>query len=142
MDEAVHKRRVGLSLLLGIPIIAAAGTLAVLGLAVAPDCLTAIELLWAGAGLIGLLAWGVLAGLFLWRGQAALCAAPWPLWGGLGLGVLAAVGMVAVAVHRVFTDPDLIVLAYLFLGPPLLLPAAHLAWLRWARAATLPPAPG
>jgi len=131
VDEVAQKRRIALALLLGIPIIAVTGTLSVLGLGAFARYLTVLQWLWAGAGLVGLMAWLLLSGLFLWRGQSGLRAAPWFVWSGLLLGALAAVAMVAVAVSLAFMSGDWTSLGLLALGPPLLLPAAHLAWLRW-----------
>ncbi|WP_270993830.1 hypothetical protein, partial [Listeria seeligeri] len=54
---------------------------------------------------------------------------------GLLLGVLAALAVVAVTLHLVFKDGEFALLSYLGLGPPFLLPAAHLAWLRWRSSA-------
>jgi hypothetical protein len=79
MDERLHKRWMAIAgLLVGLPTVAAGGTGAVLGLMVVWDgkYLTGDEhtwlLLWSSAGIIGLLSWLWLSGLFLWRGVAGL----------------------------------------------------------------------
>lgn len=79
MDERLHKRGMAIAgLLVGLPTVAAGGTGAVLGLMVVWDgkYLTGDEhtllLLWSSAGIIGLLSWLWLSGLFLWRGVAGL----------------------------------------------------------------------
>lgn len=142
MDESGHKRMVAVGgLLLGLPALAAAGTVAVLGLMVAVDgkYLSGNEptvlLLWSSGGVIGLLSWVWLSGVFLRRGRAGLRQSSTAPWVGLGLGVLAALAVVAVTLHLVFKQGEFALLSYLGLGPPFLPPAAHLAWLRWGRDA-------
>lgn len=137
MDESGHKRMVAVGgLLLGLPALAAAGTVAVLGLMVVADgkYLSGNEptvlLLWSSGGVIGLLSWLWLSGVFLRRGRAGLRQSSPAVWVGLGLGVLAALAVVAVTLHLVFKQGEFALLSYLGLGPPFLLPAAHLAWLR------------
>ena len=61
---------------------------------------------------------------------------------GLALGVLAALAVVAAALYFTFKHGEISTLAFLGFGPPLLVMAGHLAWLRWARAAPVPSAPG
>ncbi|WP_286071983.1 hypothetical protein [Stenotrophomonas sp. 57] len=138
MDESGHKRMVAVGgLLLGLPALAAAGTVAVLGLMVAvdgkylPGNELTVLLLWSSGGIIGLLSWLWLSGVFLRRGRAGLQQSSLAAWVGLGVGVLAALAVVAVTLHLVFKQGEFAPLAYLGLGPPFLLPAAHLAWLRW-----------
>ena len=58
------------------------------------------------------------------------------------LGVLAALAVVAAALYFTFKHGEISTLAFLGFGPPLLVMAGHLAWLRWARAAPVPSAPG
>lgn len=149
MDERLHKRWMAIAgLLVGLPTVAAGGTGAVLGLMVVWDgkYLTGDEhrllLLWSSAGIIGLLSWLWLTGLFLWRGVAGLRQSPVVAWVGLALGVLAALAVVAATLYFTFKRGEISTLAFLGFGPPLLVMAGHLAWLRWARAASAPPAPG
>ncbi|QGL95799.1 MULTISPECIES: hypothetical protein [Stenotrophomonas] len=149
MDERHHKRWMAIAgLLVGLPAVAAGGTGAVLGLMVVWEgkYLTGDEytllLLWSSAGLIGLLSWLWLSGLFLWRGVAGLRQSPAVAWVGLALGSLAASGVVVATLYATISNGEISTLGFLGFGPPLLLMAAHLAWLRWARAASPPPAPG
>ncbi|MGF6419260.1 uncharacterized membrane protein HdeD (DUF308 family) [Stenotrophomonas sp. AN71] len=142
MDESGHKRMVAVGgLLLGLPALAAGGTVAVLGLMVVADgkYLSGNEptvlLLWSSGGVIGLLSWLWLSGVFLRRGRAGLRQSSPAPWLGLLMGALAALAVVAVTLHLVFKQGEFALLAYLGLGPPFLLPAAHLAWLRWGRTA-------
>lgn len=140
MDEHLHKRMVAVGgLVLGLPALAAGGTVAMLGLMVAMDgkYLSGNEptllLLWSLGGIIGLLSWLWLSGVFLRRGRDGLRQSSPAAWVGLLLGVLAALAVVAVTLHLAFKDGEFALLSYLGLGPPFLLPAAHLAWLRWGR---------
>ncbi|SDK21046.1 hypothetical protein [Stenotrophomonas pavanii] len=149
MDERHHKRWMAIAgLLVGLPAVAAGGTGAVLGLMVVWEgkYLTGDEytllLLWSSAGLIGLLSWLWLSGLFLWRGVAGLRQSPAVAWVGLALGSLAASGVVVATLYATISNGEISTFCFLGFGPPLLLMAAHLAWLRWARAASPPPAPG
>ncbi len=149
MDERLHKRWMAIAgLLVGLPTAAAGGTGAVLGLMVVWDgkYLTGDEhtllLLWSTAGIIGLLSWLWLSGLFLWRGLAGLRDSPVVAWVGLALGGLAALAVVAATLYFTFKHGEISTLAFLGFGPPLLVMAGHLVWLRWARAASVPPAPG
>ncbi|MDW7600611.1 hypothetical protein R1V99_08700, partial [Stenotrophomonas maltophilia] len=91
---------------------------------------------------IGLLSWLWLSGLFLWRGVAGLRHSPVVAWVGLGVGALAALGVVAATLYFTFKHGEISTLAFLGFGPPLLVMAGHLVWLRWARVASPPPAPG
>ncbi|MDV9041818.1 hypothetical protein [Stenotrophomonas sp. RAC2] len=149
MDERRHKRWMAIAgLLVGLPTVAAGGTGAVLGLMVVLDgkYLTDDELrlllLWSSAGILGLLSWLWLSGVFLRRGLAGLRQSPVVAWVGLALGSLAALGVVAATLYFTFKEGEISTLSFLGFGPPLLLMAGHLAWLRWARAASAPPAPG
>ena len=90
MDERLHKRWMAIAgLLVGLPTVAAGGTGAVLGLMVVWDgkYLAGDEyrilLLWSSAGIIGLLSWLWLSGLFLWRGVSGLRQSPVVAWVGL-----------------------------------------------------------
>ncbi len=98
-------------------------------------------LLWSSAGIIGLLSWLWLSGLFLWRGVAGLRQSPVMAWVGLALG-LAASGLVVATLYSTISNGKISTLAFLGFGPPLLVMAGHLAWLRWARMASPPPGPG
>ncbi|HEL2979440.1 TPA: hypothetical protein UMB92_002294 [Stenotrophomonas maltophilia] len=149
MDEHVHKRWMAIAgLLVGLPTAAAGGTGAVLGLMVVLDgkYLTGDEhtllLLWSLAGIIGLLAWLWLSGVFLWRGLAGLRQSPIAVWVGLALGGLAALGVVAATLYFTFKQGEISTLGFLGFGPPLLVMAGHLAWLRWGRAAPAPTTAG
>ncbi len=150
MDERLHKRWMAIAgLLAGLPTVAASGTGAVLGLMVVRDgkYLTGDEhtllLLWSTAGIIGLLSWLWLSGLFLGRGLVGLRDSPVVAWVGLALGGgLAALAVVAATLYFTFKHGEISTLAFLGFGPPLLVMAGHLVWLRWARAASVPPAPG
>ncbi|PTA73161.1 MULTISPECIES: hypothetical protein [unclassified Stenotrophomonas] len=142
MDESGHKRMVAVGgLLLGLPALAVAGTVAALGLMAAGDgkYLSGNEptvlLLWSSGGVIGLLSWLWLSGVFLRRGRPGLRQSSLAAWVGLGLGALAALAVVAFTLHLVFKQGQWALLAYLGVGPPFLLPAAHLAWLRWGQDA-------
>ena len=66
----------------------------------------------------------------------------WIAWVGLALGTLAALGVVGATLYFTFKHGEISTLAFLGFGPPLLVMAGHLAWLRWAPAASAPPAPG
>nr|WP_312457392.1 hypothetical protein [Stenotrophomonas pavanii] len=149
MDERHHKRWMAIAgLLVGLTAVAAGGTGAVLGLMVVWEgkYLTGDEytllLLWSSAGLIGLLSWLWLSGLFLWRGVGGLRQSPAVAWVGLALGSLAASGVVVATLYFTISNGEISTLGFLGFGPPLLVMAGHLAWLRWARAASPPPAPG
>lgn len=88
-------------------------------------------LLWSSAGVLGLLSWMWLSGLFLWRGRAGLHQAPVVAWIGLVLGILAALGVVAATLYFTFKEGEISTLGFLGFGPLLLVLAAHLLWLRW-----------
>lgn len=142
MDEPLHKRWMGIAgLLVGLPTAAAGGTVAVLGLIFVMDGKylsgnePAVIVLWSLAGLLGLLCWMWLTGLFLWRGRDGLRQSPLVAWIGLLLGALAALAVVAATLYLTFTQGEISTLALLGLGPPLLVMAAHLAWLRWGQDA-------
>lgn len=99
MDERLHKRWMAIAgLLVGLPTVAAGGTGAVLGLMVVWDgkYLTGDEhtllLLWSTAGIIGLLSWLWLSGLFLRRGLVGLRDSPVVAWVGLALGGAGRIG--------------------------------------------------
>ncbi|MBH1431517.1 hypothetical protein I5U42_09450 [Stenotrophomonas maltophilia] len=149
MDERQHKRWMAIAgLLVGLPTVAAGGTGAVLGLMVVLDgkYLTDDELrlllLWSSAGILGLLSWLWLSGVFLRRGLAGLRQSPVVAWVGLALGSLAALGVVAATLYFTFKEGEISTLAFLGFGPPLLVMAGHLAWLRWSHAASASSTPG
>ncbi|WP_142807234.1 hypothetical protein [Stenotrophomonas maltophilia] len=138
MDEQQHKRWMGIAgLLVGLPTAAAGGTVAVLGLIYLVDGKylagneSTVIALWSLAGLLGLLSWMWLTGLFLWRGRDGLRQSPLVAWIGLLLGTLAALGVVAATLYFTFKHGEITTLGFLGLGPPLLVMAGHLAWLRW-----------
>lgn len=140
MDERHHKRWMAIAgLLVGLPTAAAGGTVAVLGLVFVKDgkYLSGNEptviALWSLAGLLGLLSWMWLTGLFLWRGRDGLRHSPVVAWVGLMLGTLAALGVVAATLYFTFKQGEISTLGFLGLGPPLLVMAGHLVWLRWGQ---------
>lgn len=140
MDELLHKRVVAVAgLVLGLPTLAAGGTVAVLGLMVALEGTylsgdePTVLLLWSLGGILGLLSWLWLSIVFLWRGREGLRQSPRVVWVGLLLGVFAACGVIVAVARLLWTHGEWQMLAYLGLGPPLLLLAGHLAWLRWGR---------
>lgn len=87
-------------------------------------------LCWALSGLAGVLGWAWLSGVYLRRGRAALRQTGMLPWMGLGLGALAALGVVCLVGYASVSGSSWRVLAYLLLGPPLLACSAHLLWLR------------
>ncbi|WP_313440173.1 hypothetical protein [Stenotrophomonas sp.] len=139
MDERRHRRiYIAHSLLLGLPgLIAGAG---VAGFALymfltrldqMRDDEYTLLFLWAAAGLAGAAGWVWLSWQYLRHGREGLRRAPPLPWIGLVLGVLAALGIAGLVLFAMFHGSPWQVLGYLLLGPPVLLPAAHLAWLRW-----------
>ena len=140
MDERLHKRLyIAQCLLLGLPALVAGGGVAGFGIY---TFLTrhglmrgdegAVLLLWALAGVIGLLAWLWLSVRYLRRGRDGLRHTARIPWIGLALGAMAALAVIGVVLFSLFAGSPWQVLGYLVLGVPLLVPAAHLVWLRRA----------
>ncbi|HDS0921579.1 TPA: hypothetical protein QDZ10_000004 [Stenotrophomonas maltophilia] len=139
MDETLQRRLyIAQALLLGLPALVAGGGVA--GLAVyifffdAHSYLNNREALfllgWALAGLCGLLGWAWLSVVYLRRGRAALRTTGLLPWVGLGLGVVAALGVVGLVAYNSLSGSSWRALGYLMVGPPLLVCSAHLAWLK------------
>ncbi|WP_411849877.1 hypothetical protein ACLB90_12900 [Stenotrophomonas sp. LGBM10] len=138
MRASLHQRLYALQcVLLGIPTVVACGLVAVQGLRHADvhrHLLLAgkeggLLLLWGGAGLLGLLAWVWLSALYLRRGRDGLRWAGALPWAGLVVGALAAGSLLLVVLYAGVVGRWQ-VLGYLVFGPLLLVPSAHLAWLR------------
>ncbi|QBR43112.1 hypothetical protein [Stenotrophomonas indicatrix] len=140
MDERLHKRLyIAQCLLLGLPALVAGGVVAGFGIY---TFLTrhglmrgdegAVLLLWALAGVIGLLAWLWLSIRYLRRGRDGLRRTARIPWIGLALGAMAALAVIGVVLFSLFAGSPWQVLGYLVLGVPLLVPAAHMVWLRRA----------
>jgi hypothetical protein len=137
---SLHRRLYALQcVLLGVPTVVACGFVAVQGLRhvdVHRRFLLAgneggLLLLWGGAGLVGLLAWVWLSGLYLRQGGDGLRAAGSLAWAGLASGVLAAGSLLLVLLYACVVG-SWQVLGYLVFGPLLLVPSLHLAWVRRA----------
>ena len=140
MDERLHKRLyIAQCLLLGLPALVAGGGVAGFGIY---TFLTrhglmrgdegAVLLLWSMAGVAGLLAWLWLSIRYLRQGREGLRRSPALPWIGLVLGAIAALAVIGVVLFSLFAGSPWQVLGYLVLGVPLLVPAAHLVWLRGA----------
>lgn len=140
MDERLHTRLyLAQCLLLGLPAMLAGGGVA--GFAIYAFVIRhgfmrgsegAALFLWSAAGMVGLLGWMWLSLRYLRQGRQGLRQSrPWA-WCALLFGCLAALGVVVVVAVSLFAGSPWQVLGYLVLGVPLLLPAAHLAWLRRA----------
>ncbi|QII27752.1 hypothetical protein G6052_02970 [Stenotrophomonas maltophilia] len=140
MDERLHKRLyIAQCLLLGLPALVAGGGVAGFGIytflirhGLMRGDEGAVLFLWASAGVVGLLAWLWLSIRYLRRGRDGLRRSPALPWVGLVLGAIAALAVVGVVLFSLFAGSPWQVLGYLVLGVPLLLPAAHLVWLRRA----------
>lgn len=141
MDERLHKRLyIAQCLLLGLPALVAGGGVAGFGIY---TFLTrhglmrgdegAVLFLWASAGVAGLLAWLWLSIRYLRQGREGLRRSPALPWIGLVLGAIAALAVVGVVLFSLNAGSPWQVLGYLVLGVPLLVPAAHLGWLRRVR---------
>ncbi|AWH52246.1 hypothetical protein C1924_03090 [Stenotrophomonas sp. ESTM1D_MKCIP4_1] len=136
MDERLHKRLLlAQALLFGLPGVLLGGAVALaavhVGLAKETRLLNQILLVgWGTAGVLGIVAWLRLGSDVLLRGRAGLHMAGWVWWILLLLGALAAMPAVVLGVVVGLTERAE-GFALLLFGPPLLLPAAHLAWLRW-----------
>lgn len=84
---------------------------------------------WGAAGLIGSIGWLWLSACYLRRGRAGLRErSAWP-WLALGIGVLAALAVVAGSLWMLLSESPAALLL-LLLGPPLLLPTLMLLQLR------------
>ncbi|MEG2806312.1 hypothetical protein [Stenotrophomonas sp.] len=137
MSAQHHRRWYWLqALLLGLPALVAGGGL---GAVVVFTFFTrrqymgasegAVLLMWSVAGLLGLAAWLWLSAAYLRGGRERLRRVPAVAWFGLALGMLAALGVALFIGHAALTGGSWPVLGYLVVGPPLLIPSAHLAWL-------------
>lgn len=124
-------------LVLGLPTLAAGGTLAVLAVMLffsrnryIGDSESLLLLGWGLSGIVGLLGWLWLSGVYLRHGRAGLQRSGPTAWVGVAFGVLAALGVLGYIVYALASGSPWQVLGYLILGPPLLVPSAQLAWLR------------
>lgn len=138
MGETLQRRLyIAQALLLGLPALVAGGGVAGLAVYVFFDRHGYMNnreglflLGWALAGVCGLLGWAWLSVVYLRRGRTALrSTGPLP-WVGLGLGVLAALGVVVLVMYNSVSGSSWRALGYLMVGPPLLVCSAHLAFLR------------
>lgn len=140
MDERLHKRLyIAQCLLLGLPALVAGGGVAGFGIytflirhGLMRGDEGAVLLLWASAGVAGLLAWLWLSIRYLRQGREGLRRSPALPWIGLVLGAIAALAVVGVVLFSLSAGSPWQVLGYLVLGVPLLVPAAHMVWLRRA----------
>lgn len=140
MDERLHKRLyIAQCLLLGLPALVAGGGVAGFGIytflirhGLMRGDEGAVLFLWSMAGVAGLLAWLWLSIRYLRQGREGLRRSPALPWIGLVLGAIAALAVVGVVLFSLSAGSTWQVLGYLVLGVPLLLPAAHLGWLRRA----------
>ncbi|HYQ22387.1 hypothetical protein [Stenotrophomonas sp.] len=136
MDERLHKRlHLALALLFGLPGLLLGGTVALVGvysgLAQETRLLSRLLLVcWGTAGALGIVAWLRIGADFLLQGRSGLQAVGRAWWALLLLGALAAVPFAVLGVVVGLTERAE-GLGLLLFGPPLLLPAAHLAGLRW-----------
>ncbi|MGN7837859.1 hypothetical protein [Stenotrophomonas sp. 22385] len=143
MHETLQRRLyIAQALLLGVPALVAGGGVAGLALYVFFDRHGYMAnreglflLTWALAGVCGLLGWAWLSVVYLRSGRAALRSTGMLPWVGLGLGVVAALGVVALVAYNSLSGSSWRVLGYLVVGPPLLVSSAHLLWLRAVPAA-------
>ncbi|MHC1655221.1 hypothetical protein ACODUL_18260 [Stenotrophomonas maltophilia] len=139
MDERLHKRlHLALALLFGIPGLLLGGTVALVGvysgLMQETRLLSRLLLVcWGAAGALGIVAWVRIGADFLLQGRSGLQAVGWVWWGLLLLGAFAAIPAVVLGVVVGLAE-GMQGFGLLLFGPPLLLPAAHLAWLRWRQS--------
>lgn len=141
MDERLHKRLyIAQCLLLGLPALVAGGGVAGFGIytflirhGLMRGDEGAVLFLWSMAGVAGLLAWLWLSIRYLRQGREGLRRSPALPWIGLVLGAIAALVVVGVVLFSLSAGSPWQVLGYLVLGVPLLVPAAHLGWLRRVR---------
>jgi hypothetical protein len=142
MDERLHKRlHLVQALLFGLPGVLLGGTVALVGVysGLTQETRLPSRLLlvcWGTAGALGIVAWLYIGAGFLLQGWSGLQAVGRVWWALLALGALAAVPAVVLGLVVGLTE-RMDGFSLLLFGPPLLLPAAHLAWLRW-RPAHLP----
>jgi len=149
-NERTHKRWYLLEcLLLGLPALIVSGLLIGLVLVIAVtepgferDNRSLIALAWSMTGLVGVIAWVWLSWRYLRWGRSALQETPAFPWLMLMSGVVAAPPVLAVSIMVLLAEahglmggsafrlPHWQTLCLPLAGPPLLLPAAHLAWLR------------
>lgn len=147
--ERTHKRLYLLEcLLLGVPGLIVSGLvigfvllMAVIDSGFEHDNRSLMAFAWSMTGLAGVIAWVWLSWLYLRRGRSALQETPAFPWLMLMLGVAAALPALAVSIKVLLAEAYGLMRGsafrlshwqILFLplgGPPLLLPAAHLAWL-------------
>ncbi|WP_313145332.1 hypothetical protein [Stenotrophomonas sp.] len=136
MDERLHKRlHLALALLFGLPGLLLGGTVALVG--VYSGLMQETRLLprlllvcWGVAGALGIVAWVRIGADFLLQGRLGMQVMGRVWWALLLLGAFAAIPAVVLGVVVGLTGRAQ-GFALLLYGPPLLLPAAHLAWLRW-----------
>ena len=124
-----------LALFFGLPGLLLGGTVALVGVysGVMQETRLLSQLLlvcWGAAGALGIVAWVRIGADFLLQGRSGLQAMGRVWWGLLLLGAFAAIPAVVLGVVVGLTERAQ-GFALLLYGPPLLLPAAHLAWLRW-----------
>lgn len=138
MDECLYKCwMVIIGLLVGLFIVVVGGMGVVLGLMVVWDgkYLMGDEymwlLLWLLVGIIGLLLWLWLSGLFLWCGVDGLCYFLVVVWVGLGVGVLVVLGVVVVMLYFIFKYGEIFILGFFGFGLLLLVMVGYLVWLCW-----------
>lgn len=87
--------------------------------------------LWGLGGLTGLIAWLRLSLAFLAGGHERLQRCAWGWWIALACGVAAALPLLWLMVEALGADPaELLHPGSWYVGPALLLPTAHLVWLR------------
>jgi len=136
MDERLHKRlHLSLALLFGLPGLLLGGTVALVGvysgLMQETRLLSRLLLVcWGAAGALGIVTWLHIGASFLLQGRPGLQAVGRLWWSLLALGALAAVPAAVLGLVVGLTE-RMEGFGLLLFGPPLLLPAAHLAWLRW-----------
>lgn len=139
MDDITQRRLYFIqALVLGIPAVAAGGTLAVIAVMVFfsrnnyVSGLQSVTLLaWGLSGIVGLLAWAWLSIVYLRGGRDGLRRTGPLGWIGMAAGSLGAL-VVVVFVARLVLQGGWAPLGYLAAGPLLLIPSAQLVWLRWA----------
>ncbi|TGY35924.1 hypothetical protein [Stenotrophomonas maltophilia] len=137
-DIAQRRTYAVVALLLGLPTLAVGGTLSVLAFIVFfsrnsyMGTLESLALLaWGLSGILGLLGWLWLSGVYLRHGREGLRRSSPLGWIGIACGVIGALS-VLVVVMRLLPQGGWEVLGYLTAGPPLLVPSAQLAWMRWS----------